>query len=144
MVLFFKGIEMKKLVLCVLFLFSNVAFADFAIIVHPSNDSSFDESVITRIYTGKEKSFSNGNTIIPVSQEEKNTATEQFNSKLLNKSASQLRAYWSKLIFTGKGTPPKALENDAEVIKMVATNPNTIGFVSTSAVSGDVKVVLNF
>ena len=57
--------------LCVLFLFSNVAFADFAIIVHPSNESSFDESVISRIYTGKEKSFSNGNTIIPISQDSK-------------------------------------------------------------------------
>jgi ABC-type phosphate transport system substrate-binding protein len=135
---------MKKLMLCVLFLFSNVAFADFAIIVHPSNESSFDESVISRIYTGKEKSFSNGNTIIPISQDSKNPTTEQFNSKLLNKGASQLRAYWSKLIFTGKGTPPKELENDSEVIKMVAANPNTIGFVSTSAVSDDVKVVLNF
>lgn len=48
---------MKKLMLCVLFLFSNVAFADFAIIVHPSNESSFDESVISRIYTGKELSL---------------------------------------------------------------------------------------
>jgi len=51
----------------------------------------------------------------------------------------------SRLVMAiGKGTPPKELENDSEVIKMVAANPNTIGFVSASAVSDDVKVVLNF
>ena len=135
---------MKKLILSVIFLFTNFAYADFAIIVHPSNESSFDESVICRIYTGKEKSFSNGNKIIPISQEPSSAATEQFNSKLLNKTSSQLKAYWSKLIFTGKGTPPKELENDSEVIKMVAANPDTIGFVSSSAVSDNVKVVFNF
>ena len=135
---------MKKLILSVIFLFTNFAYADFAIIVNPSNESSFDESVISRIYTGKEKSFSNGNKIIPISQEPSSAATEQFNSKLLNKTSSQLKAYWSKLIFTGKGTPPKELENDSEVIKMVAANPDTIGFVSSSAVSDNVKVVFNF
>lgn len=135
---------MKKLILCVIFLFTNFAYAEVAIIVHPSNESSFDESVISRIYTGKEKSFSNGNKIIPISQESSSAATEQFNSKLLNKTSSQLKAYWSKLIFTGKGTPPKELENDSEVIKMVAANPDTIGFVSSSAVSDNVKVVFTF
>ncbi|WP_404343529.1 phosphate ABC transporter substrate-binding protein [Pseudoalteromonas mariniglutinosa] len=135
---------MKSLILCTMLLFTNLAFAELAIVVHPSNDSNFDESVINRIYTGKEKSFSNGNKVIPLSQEANSAVTEEFNSKVLSKTSSQLKAYWSKLIFTGKGTPPKELESDAEVIKMVAANPDTIGFVSAAAVSDNVKVVLTF
>lgn len=120
------------------------SYAGVAVIVHPSNASSFDDSTIKRIFTGKEKSFSNGNKAIPIGQEAGSAATEEFNSKVLNKSSAQLKAYWSKLIFTGKGTPPKEASNDAEVLQTVSGNPDTIGFVSSSAVTGDVKVVKEF
>ena len=135
---------MKKLT-CLLLLTGAInAYADVSVIVHPSNDSSFEASTIKRIFTGKEKSFSNGNKGIPISQGAGSAVTGEFNKKVIKKSSAQLKAYWSKLIFTGKGTPPKEASNDAEVIKMVAANPDTIGFVSSDAVTDQVKVVQQF
>jgi ABC-type phosphate transport system substrate-binding protein len=67
-----------------------------------------------------------------------------FEKKVLNKSASQIKAYWSKLVFTGKGTPPKEVSSDAEVINLIKSNPNLIGYVDESSVTGDVKVIATF
>lgn len=134
---------MKKLFFLGCLLFSTVANAEIAVIVHPSNANELDKNVITRIYTGKAKSFPNGEQAVPVNQADGNT-TDAFNKSVLNKSTSQLRAYWSKLIFTGKGAPPKVVDSEAEILQLVATNPNIIGYVDAGSVDGSVKVVATF
>ena len=123
-------------------LFSSNVFA-VNVIVHPSNDSNLDQSSISRIFLGKAKSFSNGTSVVPVDQAEGAAATEEFNSKVLSRSSSQLKAYWSKLVFTGKGTPPEKLSGDAAVIEKVANTPGAIGYISGDA-SGNVQVVATF
>jgi len=134
---------MKKLLLILAALSFN-SFAEIAVIVHPSNDSALDEKSVARIFTGKMKSFPNGNQIIPVNLDNSQAATSEFNEKVLKRSESQLKAYWSKLVFTGKGTPPQSVANADEVIKLVSTNPSVIGYIDASKVTGDVKVVTKF
>lgn len=134
---------MKKLFLLGTLLLSPLANAEIAVIVHPSNGNELDKSVITRIYTGKAKSFPNGEQAVPVNQADGST-TDTFNKSVLNKSTSQLRAYWSKLIFTGKGAPPKVVDSEAEILQLVSTNPNIIGYVDAASVDGSVKVVATF
>ncbi|CCQ10929.1 ABC-type phosphate transport system, periplasmic component [Pseudoalteromonas luteoviolacea B = ATCC 29581] len=135
---------MMKYALISLALLSTSAFAGIAVVVHPSNNSELDAAAINRIFTGKEKAFSNGNKVIPISQDSATGATGEFNEKVLNKTAAQLKAYWSKLVFTGKGTPPKEVMNDQEVMQLISSNPDTIGYVSSGAVDGSVKVVAEF
>ncbi|MFC0119559.1 phosphate ABC transporter substrate-binding protein [Pseudoalteromonas xiamenensis] len=135
---------MIKYSLISLALLSASASAGVAVVVHPSNTSALDAAAINRIFTGKEKAFSNGNKVIPIGQDSGTAATGEFNEKVLNKTAAQLKAYWSKLVFTGKGTPPKEVSNDQEVIKLISSNPDTIGYVSTDAVDASVKVVMEF
>ncbi|MFC7002694.1 hypothetical protein ACFQMB_15380 [Pseudobowmanella zhangzhouensis] len=81
---------------------------------------------------------------MPINQEDSQSATDEFNNKVLGKSSTQLKAYWSKLVFTGKGTPPKEATNDAQVLELIANNPNMIGYLDASALSADVKVVARF
>lgn len=136
---------MKKVTLFVsALLFSSLTFADVAVIVHPSNANVLDGGEVNRIFIGKAKSFPDGSQAVPISQVESSAATGEFNQKVLKKSASQLKAYWSKLIFTGKGAPPKEVATDAEVIALVSTNPNLIGYVDAGSADGSVKVVATF
>lgn len=132
------------MVILIIALFTLSAQAGVVVIVHPSNASALDAAAINRIYTGKEKSFDNGNKVIPISQVSTAPATDEFNEKVLSKTAAQLKAYWSKLVFTGKGTPPKEMNDDQEVLKLVASNPDTIGYISSSSVDSSVKVVMEF
>ena len=134
---------MKKLItLLFASLFSMHTFA-VTVIVHPSNAASLDKSSISRIFLGKAKSFPGGGQAVPINLAEGSTGSKDFNSKVLNKSASQLKAYWSKLVFTGKGTPPKAVGNDAEMIALISANPNMIGFIEGGG-DGSIKVVATF
>ncbi|GHB77656.1 hypothetical protein GCM10008107_29050 [Psychrosphaera saromensis] len=133
-----------KLCVTILGLTSVFAQAEIAVVVHPSNASALDSSSISRIFLGKLKSFDGGGQAVPINQESSMPATDEFNSKVLNKSGSQLKSYWSKLVFTGKGTPPKVVANDAEVISLISANPNLIGYIDASAVTGNVKVIAKF
>ncbi len=120
------------------------AIADVAVVVHPTNDSTFDEGTIKKIFLGKTKSYTNGRSAILISPSNTDIAVEEFNSKVLGKSNSQVKAYWSKILFTGKGTPPQEMDSNGAVISSVASNPDAIGYVDASAVTSDVKVVATF
>jgi hypothetical protein len=132
---------MKKLILAsMLTLCSTAAFAEVAVIVNPANANAVSQDDIKKIYLGKSKSFADGTKVNPVNQNGTAVADE-FNDKLVGKSGSQLNAYWSKLVFTGKGTPPGKLDNDQAVIDFVAANADAIGYIDSAKVSDKVKVV---
>ncbi len=118
------------------------AVAEVAVIVHPSATfADLSEDDIARLFLGKTKSFPNGESATPINQDEGTPARDKFNEAVVKKNAAQLKAYWSQLVFTGKGTPPKDSGKDADVKKLVSSTPGSIGYVDASAVDGSVKVV---
>jgi ABC-type phosphate transport system substrate-binding protein len=124
---------------------SSLASAEISVIVSTNNpNESIDQATVSKIFLGKAKSFPDGSQAVPIDQDDGAAARVAFNSTVLGKSASQLKSYWSRLIFTGKGTPPKQSGNDAAVKELVANNPNIIGYVDSSAVDASVKVVHKF
>lgn len=131
----------KRLFIAALFV-STTVHAEVAVIVHPSNAATLDIEAVSKLFLGREKSFTGGATAVPLSLSEGSPAAAEFNDKVVKKSFSQLKAYWSKLLFTGKGTPPKEVSNDAEMLQLVANNPNMIGYVDAKSVDSSVKVVL--
>lgn len=123
---------------------SFVIQAEVAVIVHPSNSAQIDNNAVARIFLGKMKSFPNSGQAVPLNLGDSNATRKTFEDKVLKKSSSQIKAYWSKLVFTGKGTPPKAISDEAELIKLISTNPNMIGYIDAAKVDGSVKVVAKF
>lgn len=135
---------MKKFILIsALSLCSLNTLAGIAVIINPSNTSEVDADTIKKIYLGKSKSFSNGDKVNPVNQDGTSIADE-FNDKVVGKSSSQLNAYWSKLVFTGKGTPPEKLGSDQAVLDFVATNSDAIGYIDSTKTNNKVKVIATF
>jgi hypothetical protein len=61
--------------------------------------------------------------------------------KWYKKKETELKQYWSRIVFTGKGVPPKLVGNDEAVVKMVSDNKNAIGIVNLP-VGPEVKIVL--
>lgn len=117
------------------------SLADVVVIVHPSNDAEIDIKVVKRIFLGKESKFSNGKEALPINQVPSSAARGSFDSDALGRSSNQIAAYWAKLIFTGKGIPPKELDSDAAVLDTVANNPNAIGYIDSASISDTVKVI---
>jgi len=80
--------------------------------------------------------------MIPVDQNEGSAIRDSFYQKVAKKDAGQMKAYWSKMIFSGKAIPPVASSNDATVKTWVVNNPKGVGYIDSSAVDDTVKVLL--
>ncbi len=118
------------------------AAPDVVVIANPSAPiSEAAPEDVARLFLGKTKALS-GERLTPVDQAKDSETAQQFYELVVGKTASQLRAYWSKLVFTGKGSPPKEVGSDADVIAAVAGDPSLVGYVAASAVDGSVKVLM--
>jgi ABC-type phosphate transport system substrate-binding protein len=136
--------SMKKMItLACTLLFCSSALSGVVVVVHPSNGDALNKKAISKIFLGKSKKFPSGTAAKPVTLDSGATSAE-FTKSVLGKSESQIKAYWSKLLFTGKGQAPKSVASDAEVIDMVSKNPEMIGYVSDGAATDGVKVLATF
>lgn len=80
-------------------------------------------------------------TPTPITLTEKNATRDEFYSKSCNKDPAQVRSIWAKLIFTGSGTPPKEVENDKDMKKLVAADPQSVGYIDKKNIDATVKMV---
>lgn len=138
-----KYLAVASFMLSGLLLSQGVA-AEVAIIINPKNPNSVTVSEIKRIFLGKLKKFPNGSKAMPINQGNDTTARQEFDRKVLGKSASQIKSYWAKVVFSGKGGPPTELSTAAEVIEYVSQNSNGIGYVDTSELTDQVVVIATF
>ena len=125
------------------FLLVSAAQADVAVVVGAgSGVSSISARDAKKIFLGKTKKLPDGSDAAPVYQPDASATHAAFRDKVLRKSASQLKSYWSKKVFSGKGTPPKEMADDAAVKAYVSSTAGGIGYIDAAAVDGSVKVLL--
>ncbi len=136
-----KATMMTSLVAGAMLCIAPIALAEVVVIVNPANSSALDDESVKRIFLGKEKKFPDGGIATPINQKGDANSRNQFDEQVLERNSSQISAYWSKLVFTGKGTPPKEVANDAAAIAAVASDPAAISYVDSNAVTDAVKVV---
>ena len=63
-------------------------------------------------------------------------------ARVSSTSPALLKAYGSKLLFTGRGQPPREVAGSAAVKKLVAETPGLIGYIERSALDATVRPVL--
>jgi ABC-type phosphate transport system substrate-binding protein len=112
------------------------AMAEVVVVVNPkAAESSMTKDQVAQFFLGKSSAMT------PVDQPESAPVRAEFYKKVTDKEASQVKALWSKLVFTGKATMPKEGADSAAVKKMVASDPKAIGYIEKSAVDASVKVI---
>ena len=127
----------KLITACVLAAGALGAQAETVVIVNKANPATrmFSEQA-SQFFLGKSNMFT------PLDQPESSAIRADFYHKVADKDPAQVKAIWSKLVFTGKATPPKEYASSAEVKKAVAADPKAIGYIDKSAVDDTVKVIL--
>jgi ABC-type phosphate transport system substrate-binding protein len=127
-------------------LFSTVCIAAHADVVVIGNKagpvSSMTEKQVNDIYLGKVANLPDGSPVEFVDLPAENSVRDEFYDKVIGKDASQIKAYWAKRVFTGKGTPPETKGSEAAVVQWVSGGVGRIGYVSPGAADGSVKVLL--
>ena len=126
-----------------LFLAGACAQAELAIIAHPGNPlNGIDQAEVERLYMGRSRSFPGGGAVKPLDQALGNPMRDKFFASVLNMTEAQVTGYWSRRMFSGKGTPPDTLADDLAVKARIASDPTSIGYVREDVVDSSVKVLL--
>ena len=121
---------------------SAVAEADVVAVVSAKSPiAALDKSQVADIFLGKASRFPNGLQAVPIDQAEGSAVRDEFYGKVVGKTAAQIKAYWSKIIFTGRGQPPPSVSNSIEMRKRISDNPAAIGYIDRSMVDDSVRVV---
>ncbi len=107
------------------------------VVAAKSSLGSLSKEQVADLFVGKNQQVA-GTSVLLVDQAE---LKEEFYSKATGRSAAQIKATWAKLLFTGKGNPPKELGSNAEVKRFVSSNPTAVGYIDKAAVDSSVKVV---
>jgi ABC-type phosphate transport system substrate-binding protein len=126
--------SLGALVLAVL-LAANARAEDIVVIVNPAS-APLSKEQIADIYLAKNSAWT------PIDQAAGSSIYGEFYQKVTGRDAAQVKAIWSKILFTGRGVPPKQMLDSTAVKKAVAANPKAVGYIEKSAVDSSVKVIL--
>lgn len=96
-------------------------------------------SELVHLYMGRLNRLPSGLSALPLDLEE---ARETFYAGLVNKRLPEINAYWARLVFSGRASPPRTVATAAEMLNIVSNNPGAIGYVRRADLNDRVQVVM--
>jgi ABC-type phosphate transport system substrate-binding protein len=114
----------------------------FQLIVNRENPvTALSKAEASRLFFKKTTRWEHGAQALPVDLNTSSSVRATFSKAVLGRSTSAVKAYWNKLIFSGRGVPPPEKSSDALVVSYVQGQTGAIGYVSATANVGRVKVI---
>ena len=130
---------MKKLIIFLLSI-TFLQAENIAVVVSNSFDATeLSKSQIKRIFLAKTNRVNS--TKVKVVELKNTSYKKEFYKQVSGKSQSQLRSYWTTLIFTGKAQPPKQLQDMQELIEKMKADSRIITYIPVSKITKDMKVL---
>ncbi len=101
-----------------------------AVVVHPnSRISTVSRAELSKIFLGRLRTWSDGTPVLPVDQRPDRTVRERFSRHVHGRSVVTVEVYWKRMIFSGRGVPPRELADDQRVLEYVRDHPGAVGYV---------------
>lgn len=134
---------MKKTIIMLLLLslpLPLLAQADL-VVVTGSNSSitSLTENEVRQLFSGQLKTVA-GQRVQPLDLPNSGQHREEFYRKLMGRTPEQMRAYWTRLIFTGQGKPPREVSSTQELTTLVGSG-EYIGYLPAEDAGANVRVL---
>lgn len=138
---------MLKILFKLLFLltiaWTGTAHADLVLIANAAiAETSISREEAVNIYMGRLRRFPSGTAAQPLDLPPDGAEKALFYRLLVNKDLSDINAYWARLVFSGRTSPPHTLYSQDEVVERVAKEPNVIGYIDRAYVDKRVKIIL--
>ena len=122
---------------------SGNASAELVVIVSARSVApTLSSDQVAAIFLGQAGRFPNGLEVAALDQRLGSGERNQFYQQVTGKTPALLKAHWSKMVFTGRGQPPREAADSGAVRRMVADNPALIGYIDRSALDASVRPVL--
>ncbi len=118
------------------------ARADLVVVVNARlGVAAMTRNEVINIFFGRYRQFFNGAEAEPVDLVDSNPDRARFYAALVGKDISEVNAYWSRQLFSGRMQPPTKVASQEEVLKWVASHPGGIGFIDLAKADARVRVV---
>jgi len=119
----------------------NAVASDVKVIANASvKADTISAADLKRVFLEEKNSLADGSHVEPVLDKD-GRVHAAFLQEYLGMSEDDLQAYYRTLVFTGRGSMPKALGSDAEVVAYVARTRGAVGYVSSAASAEGVKAL---
>lgn len=105
----------------------------------PALELSKDQ--VAALFLGKAVRFPDGRRAVPLDRAEGAAVRDAFYEVFTGKSAAQVKAHWSKIIFTGRGRPPRQVADGAELKRQLSEDPDAIAYLRADEVDDSVRTV---
>lgn len=134
--------KLRILSLSLFILFSNAAFAELAIIVHPDLDTGVvDTQNVRKLFLGDRQAFPSGQHATPFNHTADSPDRKQFFALVLSMPEKAHKRHWKRKIAVGAGHSPTELGSHDAVLKSIANTPGSIGYIDATKVDDSVKVL---
>ena len=115
---------------------------EVVVVVSTSSPATvLSESQVADIFLGRTRVFPDGRRAQPIDLPEGSVPHAAFYAEFTGRTAAQLKAHWSKIIFTGRGQPPRQLADIAQVKKALAESAGAIAYLPSDAIDPTVRLV---
>lgn len=122
---------------------SSHASADIFVVVNTANPiRNLSTREVADLYLGRSRTYPNGAPAQIIDQANARNEREQFFRLLVNMPLAQVNAYWARLTFTGRQSPPEIRPDDQAVLADVSRSPQAIGYVGVRPHHPDIHVIL--
>ncbi len=119
--------------------------AEPVVVVHAdSNVPALSQAQVVDIFLGRYRSFPNGGAAVPIDQPESSTLKADFYRRLVNKEPNDINAYWARLIFSGRTSPPLQVANTMDVPALLLRQPGGVAYMERSQVDKRFRIVMEF
>lgn len=138
---------MLKILIRILFILTlarpSGALADLVLIANAQIDTdNISQEEAINIYMGRLRQFPSGAAAKPLDLPPSGTEKAHFYRFLINKDLSDVEAYWARLVFSGRTSPPRTVGSSKEVLELVAGDRSVIGYMDRAQMDKRVKVIL--
>lgn len=123
-----------RVITAVTLLWSTAARAEPLALVSASasGTASLDRETAAQLFLGRRTTLADGRAVtlidLPAGAER-----DRFYLQLTGKNPSQIRAYWSRLVFTGRAQPPREAADVGDARRLVLATPGAIAYLPLTA-----------
>jgi ABC-type phosphate transport system substrate-binding protein len=116
----------------------------FTVVVNAANPTvSLTADEISKMFFKKTLRWSDGEKVLPVDLSEQSPVRESFSAQIHGRPTAAVKAYWQKMIFSGRDVPPLEKPSAEDALAYVRANPGAIGYVAAGTNLGNGVKALN-
>lgn len=135
---------MRTIITALLICFCSSVYSQTVVVV-PTDSmvKSLSDLDVANIFLARTNRYPNGEKSIPI-ELKNDILREMFYQNISGKTPKQLTAYWTTLVFTGKGRPPKGYMTNNELMHKFEMDSRAITYLDETHVTSNMRVVYSF